>query len=135
MASPKADRYHHIEKEEELKNKVARDFFGSYDCTRIIGHVDFSVYPRSSKKLPVELAPYLWAEAKKHLSDISRSITQLILTIGKERLFDNYLPPLYIGAFDAEKIAFVPYADIQEFFYANDFNWKITPSNHRHPRI
>ena len=131
MASPKADRYHHIEKEEELKNKVARDFFGSYDCTRIIGHVDFSVYPRSSKKLPVELAPYLWAEAKKHLSDISRSITQLILTIGKERLFDKYLPPLYIGAFDAEKIAFVPYADIQEFFYANDFNWKITPSNHR----
>ena len=131
MASPKADRYHHIEKEEELKNKVARDFFGSYDCTRIIGHVDFSVYPRYSKKLPVELAPYLWAEAKKHLSDISRSITQLILTIGKERLFDKYLPPLYIGAFDAEKIAFVPYADIQEFFYANDFNWKITPSNHR----
>ncbi len=135
MASPKGDRYLTIAKEEELKNRVARDFFGKYDCTRIIGHVDFSVYPRSSRKLPVEPVPYLWAEAKKHITDLHRAITQLILTIGKERLFDKYLPPLYLGAFDAQKIAFIPYADIQAFFYRNDFNWKVTPSDHRSPEF
>lgn len=135
MASPKGDRYLTIAKEEELKNRVAQDFFGKYDCTRIIGHVDFSVYPRSSRKLPVEPVPYLWAEAKKHVTDLHRAITQLILTIGKERLFDKYLPPIYLGAFDAQKIAFIPYADIQTFFYRNDFNWKVTPSDHRSPEF
>ena len=30
-------------REEELKNKVAADFFGAFDCTRIIGNVDFCV--------------------------------------------------------------------------------------------
>ena len=28
-------------REEELKNKVAADWFGSFDCTRIIGNIDF----------------------------------------------------------------------------------------------
>ena len=28
-------------REEELKNKVAVDWFGGYDCTRIIGNIDF----------------------------------------------------------------------------------------------
>ena len=35
-----------------------------------------------------------------------------------------------LGAFDAEKIAFIPYNDINDFFYLNDFNWNVTPSNH-----
>ena len=30
-------------REEELKNRVAADFFGSYDCTRIVGNIDFCV--------------------------------------------------------------------------------------------
>ena len=30
-------------REEELKNKVAADWFGSFDCTRIIGNIDFCV--------------------------------------------------------------------------------------------
>ena len=30
-------------REEELKNKVAADWFGPFDCTRIIGNVDFCV--------------------------------------------------------------------------------------------
>ena len=30
-------------REEELKNKVAADWFGPFDCTRIIGKVDFCV--------------------------------------------------------------------------------------------
>jgi hypothetical protein len=40
------------------------------------------------------------------------------------------LPPSYLGAFDAEKIAFIPYNDVQEIFYQNDFNWNVTPSNY-----
>ena len=28
-----------------------------------------------------------------------------------------------------KKIVFVPYADIQEIFYQNDFNWKVAPSD------
>jgi hypothetical protein len=35
-----------------------------------------------------------------------------------------------LGAFDFKKIAFVPYINIQDIFYLNDFNWKVTPSNH-----
>ncbi|MFY7789060.1 MAG: hypothetical protein ACOVQA_14430, partial [Thermoflexibacteraceae bacterium] len=31
---------------------------------------------------------------------------------------------------DAEKIAFVPYSEIYEVFYQNDFNWNVAPSNH-----
>jgi hypothetical protein len=58
------------------------------------------------------------------------SIVQLILTIGKARTFDKFLPPGMLGAFDGEKIAFLPYNDIYEVFYINDFNWNVTPSNH-----
>lgn len=29
--------------EEELKNKVAQDYFADYDTTRIIGKIDFCV--------------------------------------------------------------------------------------------
>jgi hypothetical protein len=72
----------------------------------------------------------LWAEAKKGSSDIYNSIVQLILTIGKARTFDKFLPPAFLGAFDGEKIAFIPYNDIHEVFYINDFNWNVTPSNH-----
>jgi len=43
--------------EETLKNKVARDFFGKFDCTEIIEKLDFTV---KSKKYHY----FLWAEAK-----------------------------------------------------------------------
>ena len=72
----------------------------------------------------------LWAEAKKGSSDIYKSIVQLILTIGKARTFDQYLPPAMLGAFDGEKIAFIPYNEIHDIFYINDFNWNITPSDY-----
>ena len=36
-----------------------------------------------------------------------------------------------MGAFNAEKIAFLPYSAIEDFLYSGDFNWKkITPSDH-----
>jgi hypothetical protein len=124
-------------REEELKNQIAHNYFSEFDCRKIIGNVDFCVAP-----LPPEggvfdvLTPpsggggLLWAEAKKGIADIYKALVQLILTIGKARTFDKYLPPAYLGAFDAQKIAFIPYNDIHDIFYLNDFNWNVTPSNH-----
>ena len=118
-------------REEELKNKVAQDYFTTFDCTKIIGEIDFSVcLPTQNNNQLFETQSILWAEAKKGKSEIIKSIVQLILTIGKARTFDKQLPPAFLGAFDAEKIAFIPYNDIQEVFYQNDFNWNITLSNH-----
>jgi predicted RNA methylase len=122
-------KYQNI-REEELKNKVAQDYFGRYDCTKIIGNVDFCVCMHQSPKELFEQEFLLWAEAKKGSSDIYKSIVQLILTIGKARTFDKFLPPAMLGAFDGEKIAFIPYNDIHEVFYINDFNWNVTPSNY-----
>ena len=121
-------KYQNI-REEELKNKVAQDYFWLYDCTKIIGNVDFCVCMHQSPKDP-EQESLLWAEAKTGSSDIYKSIVQLVLTIGKARTFDKFLPPAMLGAFDGEKIAFIPYNDIHDVFYINDFNWNVTPSNH-----
>lgn len=121
-------KYQNI-REEELKNKVAQDYFWIYDCTKIIGNVDFCVCMHQSQKELFEQESLLWAEAKRGSSDVYNSIVQLILTIGKARTFDKYLPPAMLGAIDGEKIAFVPYNDIHEVFYINDFNWNVTPSN------
>lgn len=117
-------------REEELKNKVAADYFWIYDNTRIIGNVDFCVSIHQTQKELFEQESLLWAEAKKGISDIYKSFVQLILTIGKARTFDKYLPPVMLGAFDAEKIGFIPYNEILDIFYLNDFNWNVTPSNH-----
>jgi len=117
-------------REEELKNKVAKDYFWIYDTTKIIGNVDFCVAMHQSQKEFFEQESLLWAEAKKGISNIYNSLVQLILTIGKARTFDKFLPPTMLGAFDAEKIAFIPYNDIQDIFYVNDFNWNVTPSNY-----
>lgn len=122
-------RYKNI-REEELKNKVAKDFFWLYDCTKIIGNVDFCVALRQNEDTMLEQESLLWAEAKTGSPDIYSSIVQLILTIGKARTFDKHLPPPMLGAFDGEKIAFIPYNDIHEVFYINDFNWNVTPSDH-----
>ena len=116
-------------REEELKNKIAEYYFWIYDNTKIIGNIDFCVSMHKNESLEQE--SLLWAEAKKGKSDIYKSFVQLILTIGKSRTFDKNLPPSYLGAFDAEKIAFIPYNDIHEIFYLNDFNWNVTPSNHK----
>jgi len=114
--------------EEELKNKVAHDFFGEFDCTEIIEKVDFAVKGPGKRLLDSYL---LWAEAKAAQTDVCEMLTQLVLTIGKARIFDKITPPPFLGCFDREKIAFIPYHAIQEIFYLNDFNWKVTPSNHK----
>lgn len=51
-------------REEELKNKVASDFFSSYDTTQILGNVDFCVsIPVENNSIDTQY--FLWAEAKK----------------------------------------------------------------------
>jgi hypothetical protein len=117
-------------REEELKNKVAHDYFGIYDCTKIIGNVDFCVCMHQSQPELFEQESLLWAEAKTGVSDVYNSIAQLILTIGKARTFDKFLPPPMLGALDGEKIAFIPYNEIHDIFYQNDFNWNVTPSDY-----
>ena len=117
-------------REETLKNMVAQDFFSKFDCTEIIKDIDFAVKVPNKGACPfVENEYLLWAEAKRDRDDIFSMLTQLVLTIGKARTFDKKLPPPFLGCFDYEKIAFVPYADIQDIFYQNDFNWKVAPSN------
>lgn len=117
-------------REEELKNKIAQDYFWIYDCSKIIGNVDFCVCMHQNPKDISEQESLLWAEAKVGSSDIYNSIVQLILTIGKARTFDKFLPPPMLGAFDGNKIAFIPYNDIHDIFYQNDFNWNVTPSDY-----
>ena len=117
--------------EEELKNKVATEWFASYDTTQIIGKIDFSV--ATAPHGPITETEYLlWAEAKQGTShSLLESFIQLILTIGKAQTFEKKLPPAFLGAFDAEKIAFVPYHEVMGVFTQNDFNWNVTPSDHQ----
>ena len=117
--------------EEELKNKVAQDLFLGFDTTQIIGRVDFCVSIPADPLGLNEAESLFWAEAKKGTShDIYESIIQLILTLGKERPQDTILPPAFIGAFDAEKMAFLPYSTILDVLRQNDFNWNVAPSDH-----
>jgi len=115
-------------REEELKNKVGADWFKTFDTTEIIGNIDFSVFPKQADIFG--RTPLLWAEAKTGNFDVPTMFVQLILTIGKARTFDKTLPPAFLGAFDFQKIAFIPYISVQDIFYLNDFNWNVTPSNH-----
>lgn len=117
--------------EEELKNKVAHDLFDGFDTTQIIGRIDFCVSIPADPLGLNEAESLLWAEAKKGTNhDIYESFIQLILTLGKERPQDTILPPAFLGAFDAEKIAFLPYSTILDVLRQNDFNWNVAPSDH-----
>lgn len=71
----------------------------------------------------------LWAEAKQGKSELKKSFVQLVLTIGKYKFYTEQTPNL-LCAFDGEKIAFLPFACLQEIFYQSDINFSVTPSNH-----
>lgn len=120
-------------REEELKNEIGKKYFTNFDTTQILGDVDFTVSVRYGKDDAFPGRHFLlWAEAKRGTkADILDSIVQLIFTIGKARTFETYAPPVFLGAFDEEKIAFVPYHKVQEVFYQNDFDWTEAPSNHK----
>ena len=122
--------------EEELKARIGDAFFSAFDCDTIIGKIDFCVTQKpftrhnATKTETAPLVSLLWAEAKRGtVADIYKPLVQLILTIGKARTFDTYLPPPFLAAFDAEKIAFLPYREILPFLALNDFNWNVTPSD------
>lgn len=115
-------------REEELKNKVGAEWFKQFDTTEILGNIDFTVFPKQDSLFG--RTPLLWAEAKTGNFDVATMFVQLILTIGKARTFDKTMPPAFLGAFDFQKMAFVPYINIQDIFYLNDFNWNVTSSNH-----
>ena len=125
--------------EEELKLRIAEAFFAQYDCNTRIGKLDFCITQKNVVSRPSsfdlnesETVSLLWAEAKRGVvSDLYKPLVQLILTIGKARTFETYLPPPFLAAFDAEKIAFIPYKDILPFFALNDFNWNVAPSDER----
>lgn len=126
-------------REEQLKNEVAKDFFSdkSLDSTKILGNVDFCVSFRD--KSLFESINFLFAEAKAGKRDYRESLTQLILTLGKNKTLEHTLPPTYLGAFDCEKIALLPYSSIasylQNLFSKNDFNWRLTPSDYTSPQF
>ena len=126
-------RYDNLQ-EEELKVRIGDAFFSAFDCATIIGKIDFCVVrkekPKNAAHTEREVVSLLWAEAKRGtVADIYKPLVQLILTIGKARTFDTYLPPPFLAAFDVEKIAFLPYREILPFLALNDFNWNVTPSD------
>ena len=105
--------------EEELKNRIATKYFKKFDCDGIIKRIDFSVRMCDNY--------LLWAEAKQQPTDIYKMLAQLLITIKSDAC--NITPPKFLGCFDNEKIAFVPYYNVQPIFNLNDFNWTQTPSN------
>ena len=120
--------YSELKLEESVKNKIRDDFFADYKCD-VLDRIDFTV----ADKQIVEETPiyYLWAEAKRHKANLDKAFVQLILTIGKAQLYAKVLPPLYLGAFDAKHIYFIPYFKLHDIFSMNDFNWNVTPSDHK----
>lgn len=112
--------------EEPLKSKIKDLYFSKFNY--LGSKIDFCITQKLGILGEINL---LWAEAKAgREADIFASFIQLILTIGKHR-YNTQQTPKYLGAFDAEKFAFLPYASIQEVFYQNDMDWSVTPSNHK----
>ena len=120
------------DKEGTIINNVRADFFNNYDTRKLIGNIDFSVaIQKNGKELFSEIEYLLWAEAKQgNKHNIYDAFVQLIFTIGKERTIDHNLPPKFLGVFDAEKIAFIPYGAVMAVFAQHDFNWNVAPSDH-----
>ena len=116
--------------EESLKQRISEDFFSDF-YYEPLDRIDFALILNEHKGGLFDIFA-LWAEAKKgNDTDIYASLVQIILTIGANELYRVHNIPEFIGAFDAEKIAFLPYKYIKDFTMRNDFDWtSITPSNH-----
>ena len=116
--------------EEKLKSKIKDLYFKKFNYFG--DKIDFCITQNLGILGEVNL---LWAEAKKGQdSCILESFIQLIFTIKKEK-YNAQQTPKFLGAFDAQKFAFLPYASIQEVFYQNDIDWSVTPSNHKTPQF
>lgn len=66
-------------------NRVATVYFWKYDCTRIVGNIDFCVSPKRHDPRQMTLMPeepILWAEAKNHPTDIYRMLAPKVYEYG-----------------------------------------------------
>ncbi|GAA8841663.1 hypothetical protein HpRN165_13410 [Helicobacter pylori] len=113
--------------EETLKIQIKAEFFKDKKFLYSGDKIDFML----SYKHPNAILPILWGEAKRgNFDDLDKAFTQLLLTIGKHRLYNHHTPP-YLCAFDAFRMEFIAFDDtITNFFYESDINFSITPSNH-----
>lgn len=113
--------------EEPLKNQIKAEFFKDKKFLYSGDKIDFMLsYKHSNATLPI-----LWGEAKRgDFDDLDKAFTQLLLTIGKHRLYTHHTPP-YLCAFNAFRMEFIAFNDtITSFFYKSDIDFSITPSNH-----
>ncbi|WP_259458128.1 hypothetical protein [Helicobacter pylori] len=113
--------------EEPLKSQIKAEFFKDKKFLYSGGKIDFMLsYKHSNATLPI-----LWGEAKRgDFDDLDKAFTQLLLTIGKHRLYIHHTPP-YLCAFNAFRMEFIAFNDtITSFFYKSDIDFSITPSNH-----
>ncbi|GAA6884955.1 hypothetical protein HpHNI68_12300 [Helicobacter pylori] len=113
--------------EEPLKSQIKDEFFKDKKFLYSGDKIDFML----SYKHPNATLPILWGEAKKgNFDDLDKAFTQLLLTIGRHRLYTHHTPP-YLCAFDAFRMEFIAFDDtITNFFYESGINFSITPSNH-----
>ncbi|WP_441713553.1 hypothetical protein [Helicobacter pylori] len=113
--------------EETLKIRIKAEFFKDKKFLYSGDKIDFIL----SYKHPNAILPILWGEAKRgNFDDLDKAFTQLLLTIGKHRLYIHHTPP-YLCAFDAFRMEFIAFDDaITSFFYESGINFSITPSNH-----
>ncbi len=113
--------------EEPLKSQIKAEFFKDKKFFYSGDKIDFIL----SYKHPNAILPILWGEAKKgNFDDLDKAFTQLLLTIGKHRLYNHHTPP-YLCAFNAFRMEFIAFDDaITNFFYESGIDFSITPSNH-----
>ncbi|MGN8404402.1 hypothetical protein ACR9KB_06095 [Helicobacter pylori] len=113
--------------EEPLKNQIKDEFFKDEKFRYSGDKIDFMLsYQHTNATLPV-----LWGEAKRgDFDDLDKAFTQLLLTIGRHKLYTHHTPP-YLCAFNAFRMEFIAFNDtITSFFYKSDIDFSITPSNH-----
>ncbi|OWK89556.1 hypothetical protein B5Z71_06145 [Campylobacter jejuni] len=110
--------------EEPLKSKIRDLYFSKFNY--VGAKIDFCITQNLGLLGEINL---LWAEAKQGKSELKKSFVQLVLTIGKYKFYTEQTPNL-LCAFDGEKIAFLPFACLQEIFYQSDIDFSVAPSNH-----
>ncbi|WP_033788019.1 hypothetical protein [Helicobacter pylori] len=113
--------------EEPLKSQIKAEFFKDKKFLYSGDKIDFML----SYKHPNATLPVLWGEAKRgDFDDLDKAFTQLLLTIGKHKLYTHHTPT-YLCAFNAFKMEFIAFNDtITSFLHKSDIDFSITPSNH-----
>lgn len=99
--------------EETLKIQIKAEFFKDKKFLYSGAKIDFML----SYKHPNAILPILWGEAKKgNFGDLDKAFTQLLLTIGKHKLYTHHTPP-YLCAFDAFRMEFIAFDDVITNFF------------------